>query len=196
MTEGVFEDRANLHDPGGRSLLAMPPDVRAHAVFSACGRYRQGLVLDWSLPLAPQEENTVLFIGMNPSQASHTVLDPTCARELGFSRRWGFTRMVKGNVLDLRCTDPSKLPDPAEACSTANIPFLSGAVGQASKVVLCFGRLHERYREIVRASLDAVLEACRETGITPECFGLNADGSAKHPLYLRSDTPTRPFPVP
>ena len=34
------------------------------------------------------------------------------------------------------------------------------------------------------------------TGKPLMCLGLNKDGSAKHPLYLRKDTRLRPFPMP
>jgi hypothetical protein len=36
----------------------------------------------------------------------------------------------------------------------------------------------------------------RASGKPVMCLGLNKDGSAKHPLYLRKDTVLRPFPDP
>ncbi|SEL60045.1 hypothetical protein SAMN05443999_106191 [Roseovarius azorensis] len=186
MTVGAPDD---LHDPGGKVRLRLPDGVIGGAGYSPCGRYRQMLSRDWTPEGA--HPRTVLFVGMNPSVASAEVSDPTCHRELVFARDWGFTRYLKGNVLDWRATSPRDLPaDPAEACSPANIPALVAMAGESEMVVLAYGRLHARYSGVVQAALRAIAA----TGRPLRCLGLNKDGSAKHPLYLRRDTGLMDFP--
>ncbi|SEM22717.1 hypothetical protein SAMN04488077_10369 [Roseovarius tolerans] len=180
----------HLHDPGGKVRLRLPDGVIGGATFSDCGRYRQALTRDWTA--AGEAPRAVLFVGMNPSVAGAEVSDPTCHRELMFARDWGFTRYLKGNVLDWRATSPRDLPhDPALACSAANIPALVAMAQEAECVVMAYGKLHARYAEVV----GGVLRAVAETGRPLKCLGLNKDGSAKHPLYLRKDTVLMDFPA-
>jgi hypothetical protein len=170
-----------LHDPGGKVRLKLPDGVKGGATYSPCGRYRQSLSRDWTPEGAAPR--TVLFVGMNPSVASAEVSDPTCHRELIFARDWGFTRYLKGNMLDWRATSPRDLPTDAAACSPANIPALLAMAQEAEIVVLAYGKLHARYQGVVQA----VIGSIAETGRPMKCFGFNKDGSAKHPLYLRKD---------
>lgn len=177
------------HDPGGKVRLKLPDGVVGGATFSECGRYRQALTRDWTPEGAAPR--AVLFVGMNPSVAAANVSDPTCHRELMFARDWGFTRYLKGNVLDWRATLPKDIPaDPALACSPANIRALVDMAHEAELIVLAYGKLHKRFQPVVQE----VLRAMQATGKPLQCLGLNKDGSAKHPLYLRKDTPLRDFP--
>ena len=179
------------HDPGGKVRLRLPDGVIGGARFSDCGRYRQALTRDWT----PEGEmpRTVLFIGMNPSVADAEASDPTCHRELMFARDWGFTRYLKGNVLDWRATSPRDIPHaPDMACSPANIPILVEMAEESELIVMAYGKLHARFQPVVRAALSAMAA----TGKPIKCLGLNKDGSAKHPLYLRKDTPLMDFPKP
>ncbi|MBC7132280.1 MAG: DUF1643 domain-containing protein [Roseovarius sp.] len=179
------EDR---HDPGGRVRLRLPEGVTGTATFSACGRYRQSLGRDWTPEgHAPR---TVLFVGMNPSVADAAASDPTCHRELTFARDWGFTRYLKGNVLDWRATSPRDLPAPDLAASPANIPALVAMAEESALIVMAHGRLHARYSAIVAATTAALVA----TGRPLRCFGRNKDGSPRHPLYLRRDAVLHPFP--
>jgi hypothetical protein len=181
----------HLHDPGGKVRLRLPDGVVGGAEYSACGRYRQVLSRDWTLD--GEVPRRVLFVGMNPSVASAEVSDPTCHREVMFAQDWGYSFYFKGNMLDWRATSPKDLPrDPAEACSAANIPALVAMAEQSEVVVLAYGKLHARYQGIVRATIESIAA----TGKPLMCLGLNKDGSAKHPLYLRKDTALRPFPMP
>lgn len=181
----------HLHDPGGKVRLKLPDGVIGGAAFSDCGRYRQALTRDWT----PQgaAPRAILFIGMNPSVAGAEVSDPTCHRELMFARDWGFTRYLKGNMLDWRATSPKDIPpDPALACSPANIPALAEMAAEAEIVVMAYGKLHARFQPVVRD----VVAAMTALGKPLRCLGLNKDGSAKHPLYLRKDTQLIDFDLP
>lgn len=181
--------REQDHDPGGKVRIALPDGVIGGARFSACGRYRQTLTRDWTP--AGDRPRAVLFVGMNPSVASAEISDPTCHRELDFARRWGYTRYLKGNVLDWRATSPKDLPvDPAEACSAENLPLVLEMAAEAELIVMACGRLHARYQGVV-ASMVCALKATEKP---LKCFGLNRDGSAKHPLYLRKDATLVGFP--
>lgn len=186
-----MSEPAAPHDPGGKVRLALPDGVTGSAEFSACGRYRQALTRDWTAPnVSPR---AILFIGMNPSVADAAASDPTCHRELIFARDWGFTRYLKGNMLDWRATSPRDIPeDPARACSSANIPALIRMAAAAEIIVMAYGRLPARYQPLVRE----ITARMRASGKPVMCLGLNKDGSAKHPLYLRKDTALRPFPDP
>jgi len=177
------------HDPGGKVRLALPGDIRGGARFSSCGRYRQLLERDWTAEGAAPR--TLMFVGHNPSTADTTHQDPTCGRETDRARRLGYSRYLKGNVLDWRATSPRDIPhDPALACSPANLPALVEMAAEAEMIVLAHGRVHKRYGEIVARVHDAL----RRTGRPLTCLGLNKDGSPKHPLYLRKDAPLIAFP--
>lgn len=187
----TLHDNSKLHDPGGKVKLALPNGVVGGAGFSACGRYRQSLLRDWTAP--GQAARTILFIGQNPSVADVDISDPTCHKELMFARRWGFTRYLKGNVLDWRATSPKDVPrDIDRARSLENLPALLDMAAESETIVLAYGKLHKRFDAIVE---DTIL-AMRATGKPLLCLGLNLDGSAKHPLYLRNDTEPMIFPDP
>ena len=181
----------SAHDPGGKVRLKLPDGVIGGATFSECSRYRQALTRDWT----PEgtSPRAILFIGMNPSVADAAASDPTCHRELMFAQDWGYTRYLKGNMLDWRATSPKDIPaDPDLACSSANIPVLKEMAAEAETLVMAYGKLHKRFQPVVQQ----VITAMAATGKPLMCLGLNKDGSAKHPLYLRKDTTLTPFPHP
>ncbi len=174
---------AQAHDPGGKVRLALMEGVRGDAVFSQDGRYRT-LMRRWLGEAFP--DRYLLFIGMNPSTADATVNDPTCGREWTFAQREGFDAMVKVNVGDYRATHPKMLLQPGvQASSPANLPTIREAAAGAAQVILCHGKLN---KALVPAG-KALVEALRADGVPLWCFGVNGDGSPKHPLYLRGDTP-------
>ncbi|MBD8064629.1 DUF1643 domain-containing protein [Devosia sp. PTR5] len=175
------------HDPGGKVRLRLAPGVHGDAKMSADGRYRQRM-RRWIGEYFP--DRYIVFVGMNPSTADALVDDPTCAREWTFARREGFFGMIKCNVGDYRATDPKALLQPGvSAVSPANLPDLLDAAAGAARVVLCHGKLNKALAPAGRE----MIEALRAAGVELWCFGTNADGSPKHPLYLRSDTPLVPF---
>ena len=178
---------ADLHDPGGKVRLALMPGVQGDATFSPDGRYRQ-LMRRWIGNSFP--DRYILFIGMNPSTADAAVNDPTCAREWSFTQREGFQAMVKANVGDYRATDPKMLLAPGvEASSPDNLPAIRQVAAGAERVILCHGKLNKALAPAGKA----LVEALKADGLELWCFGTNADGSPKHPLYLRGDTPLRRF---
>lgn len=178
-----------LHNPGGKVRIKLPDGVIGGARFSECGRYRQALTRDWTP--AGSTPRAVLFVGMNPSVAAADVSDPTCHRELMFAQDWGFTRYLKGNVLDWRATSPKDIPhDPDAACSNENIPVLRDMAAEADLIIMAYGKLHKRHHGV----LEHVIATMVESGKPLQCLGLNKDGSAKHPLYLRKDTKPIPYP--
>lgn len=178
------------HDPGGRTRLRLPENVRGAAQMSDCGRYRHGLRRDWTAPGAAPR--AILFVGLNPSVADADVSDPTCHRELTFARDWGFSRYLKGNILDWRATAPRDIPhDPGLARSPCNMAVLLDMAREAEVIVMATGNVHPRFAGIERETRAAL----RGTGQAMMCFGLNRTGYAKHPLYLRRDAVLRPFQV-
>lgn len=179
---------ASAHDPGGKVRLALMPGVRGDASFSADGRYRR-LMRRWTGDAFP--DRYILFIGMNPSTADAEVNDPTCAREWTFAKREGYSAMVKANVGDYRATDPKMLLAPGvTAASPDNIPTIRQAAAGADMVILCHGKLNKALAPAGKA----LVEALRADSVALWCLGTNADGSPKHPLYLRADTPLIPYP--
>ncbi|WP_262386359.1 hypothetical protein ROLI_003790 [Roseobacter fucihabitans] len=183
------EDAHRLHDAGGKVRINLPDGVTGGAIFSPCGRYRQVLTRDWTPD--GTEPRTIIFVGHNPSVATENVSDPTCDRELGFAKRWGFTRYVKVNMLDWRATEPKNVPhNPELARSSENLLAILREAEAAEEVLLAYGNLHKRFAPIVAETLSAL----RKTGKPLSCLKLNKDGSAGHPLYISSTTERFPFP--
>lgn len=178
---------SSLHDPGGKVRLRLGPGVNGDALFSADGRHRPRM-RRWIGTHFP--DRYMMFIGMNPSTADAEVDDPTCAREWQFARREGFAAIVKTNVGDFRATNPKDLLAPGLVVSSPqNLPTIRAAAAGAEKVVVCHGKLN---KPLALAAAE-IMAALRQDGVPLWCFGTNADGSPKHPLYLRADTPIVPY---
>lgn len=176
------------HDPGGRTRLSLPEGVRGSAQMSPCGRYRYRLCRDWTEPGI--EPRGILFVGLNPSVADAEMSDPTCHRELTFARDWGYSRYLKGNILDWRATSPRDLPREAElARSPRNIQVLLSMAFEVETIVMATGNVPERFAWIEAETREILSAACRPF----MCLGRNKTGYAKHPLYLRKDEVLRPF---
>lgn len=179
----LFDIPEDAHDPGGKTRLRLPADVRGDAVFSSCRRYRP-LLRRWRGEAFPEE--FAMFIGMNPSTAEAHVDDPTIAREWSFAAREGYSGYVKCNVGDYRATKPEMLlATDVEPSSRENLQTILDWASRAALVVLCHGKLNRA----LQGHGFALARALHEKGIATMCFGTNADGSPKHPLYLRSSTP-------
>jgi hypothetical protein len=183
----LFPETLPSHDPGGKIRNRLPPEVQGDAEFSPCQRYRT-VLRRWIGASFPTD--FVLWVGMNPSTADASVNDPTIGREWEFTRREGYSGFVKVNVADYRATDPKAfLGGDITPCSPANIGTILDWAGRASLVVLCHGKLN---RGLTAAGRETVA-ALQGSGIAMVCLGNNADGSPRHPLYLRADTPFQPF---
>jgi hypothetical protein len=170
------------HDPGSEVQLPLHPDIlHKSAEFSVDGRHRSKLERDWTPD--GEEPSTILFIGMNPSTAEANLDDRTCQKEQKFSRRDGYTRYLKGNILDYRLTDSKQLSTIEEPVSDRNLSAILEMAEEAEVIVLCCGQMKSKFHPIIQRTIDAILE----TGKPIKYFGSNEDGSFKHPLYLPDD---------
>ena len=146
------------------------------AVLSDCQRYRYRLERIWD----PQKPK-ILWIGMNPSTADAQYNDPTCTREINFSKDWGFGHYLKSNILDYRATFPKDLPDdPNQAASQTGRQHLLEMAQSADLVIAAWGKLPAKL-----ANQGTIVAQLLNTHHIPlKCMGRNKDGSPKHPLYL------------
>jgi len=136
-----------------------------------------------------------LFCGLNPSTANAFKLDPTCIRETGFTRRWGFGEYRKVNAYGWRATLPADLWSAGRAGQDIvgndndemvrrNLERLKRDGGVA---IACWGT-HAKTHRVVR-----LVELAEAAGVQWQCFGTNNDGSPKHPLYLPGSTQPQPW---
>src|SRR5262245_8110763 len=104
----------------GVSITMLPlGHATAGAVFSDCQRYRYQLWRRWR-----EGGRRLVFIGLNPSTATHERDDPTVRRCIRFAKRDRFAAMVMLNIYAWRSTDPAKLlhtPDPVGPDNDATI---------------------------------------------------------------------------
>jgi hypothetical protein len=180
-----------------------------NTVFSPCRRYRYTLWREWGR-MDPRnnleipglgtffsfEDSYVQFIGLNPSTADETQDDPTVRRCIQYAKDWGFGALCMTNAFAWRDTDPEKMKavpypigemvqdDEIGAFWQQNDIWLNQISAQAGLVIAAWGK---NGRHLGR---DAEIKA-----FIPDlhCLGVNADGTPKHPLYLRKTL--KPVPL-
>lgn len=185
---GSTPNSKDRHDPGGKVRIRLRETIRGGATFSDCGQYRPLLWRDWAD--APKLGH-VLWIGMNPSTADGDVDDPTVRRECDFTAAWGYGAYRKCNVMDFRATQPKALLQPSVSPrSEINLSTIVEQAKSAQLVILAFGSLHKK---LSHYGMD-VVSALETENIPAMCLGITANGSPKHPLYLRKDAERIPFP--
>ena len=144
-----------------------------------CGRYRYLL---WRT-VAAIGTGTATWIMLNPSTADASADDPTIRRCRGFTRAWGFDRMLVVNLFAYRTTSPTDLALADAPVGPDNDRLILRAVRGGGRIICAWGihgELHGR-GEAVRALL-------RSAGVELHHVGLTCRGHPRHPLYLRATT--------
>lgn len=150
------------------------------ATFSDDEAYRLELVWRWS-------DAPLLTVWMlNPSTATHEVLDPTVYGLIQRAKAWGFGGVRVINLFALRATEPKVMmahPEPIGAENNAVIrKALLAAFDDGSPVIAGWGK-HGSHLGRDQWAIDLA----RELGVSLYAFKLNQDGSPCHPLYLPRD---------
>lgn len=170
---------------------AHPGKVWRHANFSRDLAYRYSLTIDWfwsdlfAMPDRQEAERraalgcrTLMVVAMNPSTADAFQDDPTVRRMRGFARSWGFHKLVVGNVMAYRSTDPKGLPkDLDEAMGAFNLEWLQAEAADADQILMAYGALKGMHA-IAAEMAEARLLSCGHN-----LYRLSSKPYPRHPLY-------------
>ncbi len=165
--------------------------TNSSAKISDCGTYRYELIREWSPSELAQntvKEGKVVFCLLNPSKADAVKDDHTIRRCVGFAKEWGYSRLVVVNLYAHRAPDPKDLLRCSDPVGESNDKYISKNVEEADLFIAGWGR---KRKGLVRDNF--VLDILRSSGIVIKTLGVNADGTPKHPLYLRKKTNPRPY---
>ncbi|HZH46536.1 MAG TPA: DUF1643 domain-containing protein, partial [Roseococcus sp.] len=165
------------HDPGGRVRLRLAADVVSEAAFSPCRRWRWWLERRWDgLPIG--SPGVAALIGMNPSTADVDVDDPTVQGVMWRARQlWGVGGCVMLNAFAYRATDKRRLLEVEDPVGSENDAAIASFARRAMPLVVAWGQPPKPLAG--RGAALAML--LRRAGAAPLCFGVNKDGSPKHP---------------
>jgi len=162
--------------------------IEMGALLSDCGKYRYRLSRTWDsdLPNLP-------FIMLNPSIADDVFDDPTIRRCIGFARRENLGGIVVANLYGLRSTSPAVLKTTIDPIGPDNEKALReviiGAVAQSVPIVCAWGATAPR------EASHLFIDIARHHGANLVCLGKTANGSPRHPLYVKSNQPLEFFVI-
>ena len=157
------------------------------AIISPCGQYRYRL------------ERTVgmtgpvyAFFGINPSTADASQDDATVRKWIGFTKKWGGSRFIVGNVFAYRSTD-------VKALATVDDPFgddigdhTTDIISGADILVPCWGDTGKVPPKL-QFAFDVLMDALVSSGKPVMHLGQTKGGDPKHPLMLSYETPLIPW---
>lgn len=147
----------------------------AGAIFSDCERYRYRLWRVWD-----EGKPRLCFVMLNPSTATHEVLDPTVSRCKTRAETLGYGGLEVVNIFALRSTDPRALYEVADPVGPGNIDAIVDAA-KSCAITICAWGTHGAFlragyliKKLIRCHVPEKIHYLK----------LNADGSPAHPLYL------------
>jgi hypothetical protein len=129
---------------------------------------------------------------LNPSTATAETDDPTIRRCVGFSRLWGFGRLIVVNLFALRATDPRELAKAADPIGPDNDRHILAAVDESTSVVCAWGCQQHLKGKLLGARPANVLRMI-EPRAQLGCLGYRADRAPRHPLMLSYSTKLEVF---
>jgi hypothetical protein len=147
-------------------------------IFSSDRRYRYLLRHTWEPLFAPK---FCTWIGLNPSVADETQLDPTLRRIRAFSASAGYNGFIMTNLFGLVSTDPDQLYTVDDPVGPENDRYILQAATETRKVVAAWGILggHQKRCQTVLKML---------TCFDVMCLKETKEGYPIHPLYVAGDT--------
>lgn len=157
------------------------------ACISADGLHRTRLWRIWE-----PEKPRMLLVMLNPSTADASLDDPTIVRGVGFAKREGCGGLEVANLYSYRTPSPSVLKAKHYPTSADNDAVLRALLGVVTGPVVCGWGVHAKTQDA-----EAFRAMAFAAGVTLFHLGvLNTNGSPRHPLYLRSNTPLLQWSIP
>lgn len=152
--------------------------------FSPDRQHRYSLIHRWN-PLFG--DRLILWIGLNPSTADESQLDPTLTRIAGFSKREGFDGFWMANLFAVRTPYPEEMMRHPEPVGPENDAWLLHAAQRCEKIVAAWG---------AGGSFQARDQAVAKlfSGMQLWCLGTTQDGQPRHPLYVAANQAFTPWP--
>lgn len=160
-----------------------PPDKKA--VISDCRLYRYWLLRQWNWDL-----RCAGFIMLNPSRADHEIDDPTIKKCMLLARNWGCGGIEVVNLFAFRSTDPEGLVTAEDPVGPENDEAIRNALEHCKPLVVAWGNSVPKSH---LGRVDRVMAIVKAVGMPVSCVKLNANGSPKHPLFVKGDTELVPF---
>jgi hypothetical protein len=153
----------------------------AGAEFSLDRTYRYALWRVWG-----EGRRRLVVVGYNPSIADEQRDDPTIRRCVGFAKRERCDGLVMLNLFAMVSMHPGAIYAQQRSRDVVGNPANDEAIhkygwGDEVIVLAAWGANAWSFPERVRA--------VRKMLPAMNCLGVTADGSPRHPLYLRADTP-------
>ncbi len=142
--------------------------------FSADRRHRYSLIHRINPLLG---DRLIMWIGLNPSTADESQLDPTLTRIRSFSEREGFDGFWMANLFGLRTPYPKEMMAANDPVGPGNDASLKLGAKRCGRIVAAWGNIGE-YQD--RAEAVAKLFPGKELW----CLGTTKDGHPRHPLYV------------
>lgn len=147
------------------------------ATISECGKYRYRLTRAGDL-LSSRKPKLVVCM-LNPSTADASLDDPTIRRLRGFAKALDRDGIHVVNAFAFRATNPKELLRVADPVGPGNDSYIAAAAAGADGFVVCAWGANCPTKRAAQ-----VVEIIRKAGARTACWGTNANGSPKHPLYL------------
>ena len=136
------------------------------AEFSIDKKDRYSLKREWD-----KSKNQILYIMFNPSLADDKKDDPTIRRLINFTKKFNYGGFLVGNIFTQITSNPKEI-DRSGGISDRNFKELSKLIHKVDKIVYAWGNTIEEPQLL------------KELVLKPKCFGINLNGTPKHPLYL------------
>jgi hypothetical protein len=128
---------------------------------------------------------------LNPSIADAAKDDATLRRCTSAARRTGHHALIVLNLFTAIATDPDALIDHQAPAGPLADDALITLAPLADTVIVAWGTRHST----LHGRATTVLRNLQDQQLTLHCLGTNRDGSPKHPVRLREDTPLIPYPA-
>lgn len=142
----------------------------------------------------PENDHLAVFIGLNPSTATHLKNDPTITRCEGFAKSWGCRGMIMLNLFAWRDVSPAAMKLAGRhAEGEFNRFIVSRIVNQSEIVVACWGTHGGWRNQQTRIMREWLPE---KTIKRIKCLKLTSGGFPGHPLYIKAGTPLSDFSIP
>lgn len=148
--------------------------------------------------LGKKGRNTLFVIGLNPSTANHTKLDPTANSINRIATNAGFDSWIILNLYPLRSTDPYALPHSIDlSIHKQNLNSIQQIFEATEKIHICaaWGNLIELRPYLIECLIDIhrIASAFESSWYS---FGkITKKGHPRHPLYLNSKIKPKPFEI-